>query len=676
MAKRHKKGRFARTNVAILQDLDAIDDSQASEQPSASRTPNTGETDLKTAKKVFPKRTMPALMRVFLAALFLILISIVFTWFLFWRQNLCNADAAWAFINEKPDLALYSYIVILLLVTLLAAVTWRVFFSAGFAFAALSVITYIHIQKYQLRSTPLLPEDFQLADSADSLIQFVDIWGIVRLVAGVIFILVGSGLLEYFTRKVFGRNRRALPWWERYSLVPRVTFSLMALATLVLLAGPIMHGEKVKWLEDLDLVAWDQTKNYENNGFLIGFLYNLGRLELIPPDGYSKERMDQIADKYRQIQREDTGRKPLNEVVDNVIVILDETFYDPEILTKYSHEGGDIVPNLHRIFRNYPGGYMYSPEYGGNTANVEFEVQTGLSNYWALTFPYVRVVPKLERLLSAANWAKEFGFETTAIHSYDGSVYKRNLVYPKLGYGTFIDEENFTHTEHEGQSEYISDRSLFREILDVLKENDGDQMVGAATMQNHSPYNGAAYPELEFALNPRQYWLESNFQSIHQADKYVGEFLDELDQLDERTVVLWFGDHAVGLLDEYFNSEEKNERDMAHITPYFIYANFDIESEYTVSEVAKENAKLGLKFNTKGIDLPTTTPNCLLNTMYDTLNVEKPALFYLVEQVCEETPVLARSYFGSEEPAMTEALTDYELVNYDVLGGKHYWNGN
>ena len=107
-----------------------------------------------------------------------------------------------------------------------------------------------------------------------------------------------------------------------------------------------------------------------------------------------------------------------------------------------------------------------------------------------------------------------------------------------------------------------------------------------------------------------------------------------------------------------------------------MYANFEIESLYTEAEVAELNeAVLGFEIPTEGVDLPTTTPNCLMNTVYNLLGVEKPALFYLLDEVCTETPVLSAAYYGKETPEMTEALRDYELVNYDVLAGKHYWDG-
>ncbi len=631
------------------------------------------------------RHTMPIFLRVLFSVLLLVGTSVLFTWFILWRQNLCEVEPTENFITNKPALFTYSCIIIFCLMAIIASLTWRIFFTLGLSFSIISVITFINIQKFKLRATPLVPEDFLMADQAGNLTQFVDMGSIVRLVIGVIFIMVGAIFLEYCAGKVIGRDKRGLAWWDRFALIPRASFLMASLAAFSLIAHPILTRNPPEWLEDIDLVGWNQAENYLKNGFVIGFLYNFGKLSVDPPEDYNEETMQAVAEKYRAKKKADENspeseRKPIDEIAENIVVVLDETFYDPELLTKYySHRGGDPLPNLRRIFRDYPSGYMYSPEYGGNTANVEFEIQTGLSNYWANSMPYVNSIPKTHGVLSVANWAKELGFETTAIHTYDGTFYKRNWVYPLLGYNTFIDEDLMTHTEKEHLSLYINDRSVFNEVLDTLRDNDDPQMIAAVTMQNHSPYNIAQYPELNFPLiEADNVFLEHSFESLYHADEYVGEFLDALDRLDEPTVVLWFGDHAAGLLDAYTQSEEKIDRDFAHLTPYFIYANFDIESMYTPAEVAEMNEKLGFELPeliARNVDLPIVSPNCLQNTMYNIIGAEKPALFYLVDEICQEVPVLTLAYLGNTILEQTEALHDYELVSYDVLGGGQYWDG-
>lgn len=648
---------------------------------------NHSENNNSEEEKVIPKvnntrgkHPMSVFLRVPCTILFMVILSIFFTWFILWRQNLCDGDITWNFIQEKPLLAEYSFVVIFCLLAVITAVTWRPFFSAGLFFSIISVITFIHIQKFQLRAAPLLPEEFQLADSVGNLVEFIDMDALYRLIFGVIFVMIGSILAEYYLRKFLGRNPKQLPWWNRTALIPRLTFTMVALALLAGTTSPIINRRNHDWLEGLDLVAWNQTENYEKNGFIIGFLYNLGNDIAQRPDGYSEEAIISIADKYRQLKASDTTRQDWDEVVDNVVVILNETFYDPALLTKYyNHAGGDVTPFLHELFRKYPSGYMYSPEYGGNTANVEFEVQTGLSNYWAMTFPYVNLVSKMDNLISAAQFGTMmYDFGAIGIHSYDGSMYKRNIVYRVLGYDDFIDASTMKYNEHDASSNVINDRSIYNEILSLLEENDVPQVIGAVTMQNHAPYNQAQYEKIEFPLTNRiDDWnsIEASFQSLHESDKYLEEFIEKLDNLDERTVVLWFGDHAAGALESYINSEDKYERDLAHLTPYFVYANFDIESPYTVREVAALNKAQGFTFTTRGIDLPTVSPNCLLNTMYNTLNITKPSLYYLVDEVCEKVPILTRAYQGNNIVEDIPVLKEYQLVNYDILNGEKYWDG-
>ncbi len=629
------------------------------------------------------KKTMPVVLRLALSVLFFGAMSALFTWFLFIRHESYDVDTVMEFINDKPYLYAYSNLVIFLAMLTIATLTWTTFFSTGLSFAIISVISYIDMTKYAIREIPLMPEDFLLAGSVGELTAFVDIWEIVRLAVGVVLVVLGSALLEYCTRHTIGRTKVGMVWWERHAVVPRVSFTLIAVVSLLFVTGPVIHQKDYEWLEGMELKLWDPVQTYEENGFVIGFLSNIAKLDQATPETYSAEEMQRIAQKYRDIKATDITRKPLNEVIDNLIIVLDETFYDPELYDKYDHYGGDVIPETHAIFMEYPSGYMYSPEYGGGTANVEFEAYTGLSNYWARNYPYVNSLTQVDNILSAASWLKGFDFSATAIHSYDGSLYKRNAVYPRMGFDEFIDREKMTYTDKENSEfyAYISDQSLFREVLDVIKNNDSPQMIGAITMQNHSPYDSAQYTDLEFVLkgDAEQYWnLANSFQSLHSADAYIGEFLTELDKLEERTVVLLFGDHTAGILSEYVNSDKQEEQFLAYLTPFFIYSNFEIRTEDKNRELeAKQaNEKLGFNIDTKGVDLPVTTPNCLLNTVYNLLNVEKPALFYLLDVVCEETPVLTAGYFAGNTPEEVGALYDYKLVNYDILSGKHYWDGN
>ena len=120
-----------------------------------------------------------------------------------------------------------------------------------------------------------------------------------------------------------------------------------------------------------------------------------------------------------------------------------------------------------------------------------------------------------------------------------------------------------------------------------------------------------------------------------------------------KVVLLFYGDHSAGLFDEIVTNPEKEVSNLSRVTPYFIYANYEA----------------GLKKQT----LPTTTPNCLTNTMLNVMNWQKDPLYYLVDEVCKEEPILTAAYLEGRELSNPDLMKSYELVTYDILGGKKYW---
>lgn len=633
-----------------------------------------------------PRRAMPAVLRVLVAILFLVVFAGIFTWYILLQQNMGEVEPTLNFIQNKPILAEYSYVVILLLMCVLAAATWRPFLTIGISFAIFSVLMYINTQKFEYRDAPLLPEDFLLVDQTGTIMQFVDPWSVTRLVTGVILVIVGAGILEYGMRRIFGRSTTGKKWWERHSVVPRVAWTLIALTGLLMFTHPVLHyndkNESVnaEWIEGLNFEHWDPKSDYSNDGFIIAFLYNIGRFQEPEPENYSEKAIAKIMEKYTEEATDVIYEyASLEQAVDNVVVVLNESFIDPEILgDTYRHTGGDVVPNLHEIFEKYPSGYMYSPGYGGGTANIEFEVLTSLSNYWAQTTPYVTSLTKINNIPGVINDTTSNGFEGAAIHTFDGAMYKRNSVYKRMGIGTFLDENSMKHVERENDGTYISDRAAYQEALDILRGNKDGSMIMIATMQNHTPYYAAGYERFNYKLMNQvsdTYSFESYLETVHHADQYLGEFVAELDKLEERTILVWFGDHAPALLEEYIESNDSELMDIAHLTPYFIYANFDLEELYSEKEVEKMNAKVGITIDAGGVDLPVVTPNCLMSMVYRILDVQMPPLVALSNEVCAEAPVLTPAYSRNDEVRDSEVLQDYHLVNYDILSGKAYWLG-
>ena len=553
---------------------------------------------------------------------------------------------------------------------------WGLFEKPGTAVGVMWIIvisiTYAHINKFNSRGFPLLPEDFQLASEASSLSKFVTGASIAKLFGAIVLVVA---LTVFFNRmvakKIFlGYKNPSPSFSKRHFFAARLIIVVLAGLSFFFATDFVRHNDGSRY-EDIFLgthfTAWNQNRNYDDNGFILGFLYNLQKLQLSKPDEYSESKITALREEFEsRAETENADKISAADENISIVVILNESFYDSSVEFQglkfedyYPHTGGDILPNLHRIMRKYPSGYMYSLDYGGGTANIEFETFTGLTNYWVNSVPYTALIPKAGDIPSIAQSYKKLGYETVAIHPYNGGMYKRNIALKNEGFDTFYDEHDMKYQEHDGNSQYINDRAAYQETLDVLKSSDKNQVIGLITMQNHTPYDADIYDETQFAVTNedieegRRSDISIYYQSLHNSDAYLGEFIDELDQLDKKVVVLFYGDHSAGLFDATNSNEVKEVRDLSRVVPYFVYANFDAD------------------FNTSY--LPTTTPNCMTNTMFNVLNWQKDPYYYLLDDVCTAEPILAATWIEGRELTNAELLHDYELLTYDILGGEKYW---
>lgn len=627
--------------------------------------------------RLFTAGQRKIIVRILLNILVLVSGAIFVTWFLEYRYFMHDANEAWNFVFDRPRVFLFNAFLVLLTLGVLYMMSWRSFTAISVSWAFIIIVTYIHINKFASRGTPLLPEDFQLADQAGALVGFIDIWSLVRMILATIIVLVIGGFLDQKTSRWLKIEIPGnLPFWLKKLWIPRVAIAVI-LAGIFMVSTDFIRNHAGTAYERIDflntkLTAWNQNRNYDENGFILGFLYNWKKVSLEEPEDYSAEKISEIWSRYEEKRTVDVARKSLSDSGYNLVIILDESFYDPELLKEYYHiTGGDVTPNWHKIAKKYPSGFMYSTDYGGGTANIEYEVFTGLTNFWADTVPYTDIFPKLKSVPSIASYAKKNGYKATALHPYNGGMYKRNIALKVEGYDEFLDVLSFDFTEHDDDSQYVNDKSAYAQTLKTLREKEGPQMIELVTMQNHLPYHYDNYYTHDFTVtdvddqNNREA-IETYLQSLHNSDKYLGEFLAELDNYEEPTVVLFFGDHSPGVFARANTSDDARVRNLTQLTPYFIYTNFDYNYA-GVNYGAAEN----LPAKIKKMSLPTTTPNCLANTLSNTLNLKKPTLGYLLDDVCKTEPILSARYLDNVNS--DQVISDYGLVVYDILGGSQFW---
>lgn len=594
---------------------------------------------------------------------FFIIIVMSFLTFAFieWRFFGNDIERTFEFITESTPIFIYNAMLLIFINFVISSFFKTPWTGSGIVFIIAIIFSYISVQKQNFRGQPLLPEDFMLADQAGTITKFIDMGSLIRMILACVIVLGLTILLNFLTKSYFKTEKKSLRPFRATILLLGI-FGFLGCSNFI-----INHrggnGEKIPVINS-QFIAWNQLLNYETNGFIVGFLYNWSKANLEPPAEYSETK---IAEIKTELSQEDSSEKTSLEDADyNIIIVLNESFIDPEILSDfYQISGGDVTPNLHKMTKNnsaknFATGKMYTIDYGGGTANVEFEVDTAMSTYFLSTVPFVDLLPRTDKVPSIAQIAKDAGYETLAIHPFNAGMYKRNIALKKEGFDRFIAEDEMEFTEKDGNREYINDRSAYKETLKYLKNLENRAMISLITMQNHAGYGMDNFDSLKYSVggdfrSEEEMQLAVYLETLHSSDQYLGEFLTELENFDEKTVVLFYGDHFPGIVDRLSTSDDKEINDLSRITPYFIWANFEL------------TGKKG------GETLPTTSPNCLTNTLFDLLNLEKPDYLKLTNAVCQETPILAQAYFASEEPAKTPAFRNYELYIYDILGGKQYW---
>lgn len=648
------------------------------------------------ARKLLDKNGRRILTR--LAIIFVTSFLIYF--FLEWRFFGNNFDKTIEFMTGNMLVFNYNFMLLFCINLIISSLFKTPWTGSGIVFIITIIVSYITVQKQAFRGQPFLPEDLVLTDQAGTITKFVDPISIVRTVIAVLIVIALIFLLNYLTKTYFDVKDRTEPkhFWNKNLRIFRATIFVIGVVCFGFASSIARNrtGTLEQEIPGLNsyFVAWNQMINYEKNGFILGFLYNWSKAELVEPGGYSEEKISEIRDSYKETLTPGTEpvektEKPLKSADYNIVIVLNESFIDPSILDEYKitakNEGGrnsmgnlitkDVVPNIRKMIendaksKNYATGQMYSIDYGGGTANIEFEVDTTMSTYWMNAVPYVDLLSRIDVVPSIARTAKDAGFETIAFHPFNAGMYKRNLALKTEGFDRFVDETEFKHTDKDENREYINDRAAYSEVLDYLKSTDNKALVSLITMQNHAGYGGEGFENPSYEVDgakiqDEKQMLEIYLESLHNADAYLGEFLENLEKLDEKTVVLFYGDHAPGILMRINEDEDKNVRDIAQITPYFVWANFDLK-DVKYDKITR--------FRQEKTTLPTTTPNCLTNTMFELLGLEKPTYMKLSSDVCAETPILSRGYFASSAPFKSTALSNYELYIYDILGGKQYW---
>lgn len=349
---------------------------------------------------------------------------------------------------------------------------------------------------------------------------------------------------------------------------------------------------------------------HSKDGFFVSFILDIHFLQIEEPKNYSDEYALSLLNE-QEVEKVETP-----EELPDIIAIMDETFSDPAVLGEFE-TNKDYMPFVHSILRgevaNTISGYTDVSVLGGNTANSEFEFLTGnsMAFFPKGSVPYLQyirdgistIVPQLE----------EYGYTTYGTHPYRAKGWNREFIYDLMGFdyryfqGSFPFEDKLRN--------YVSDEADFKSILEWRNNTEGPFFMFNVTMQNHSNYGGDFDnfdPQIvaKFKNTYSNKYLNKYLSLMYETDQDVASLLSELSQSDRKTIVVFWGDHQPNdyvvrpIYKEYgldFDNQTYEQQQQRQKTPFFIWANYDIQEQTNV-EISLNYLNI-LLFETAGLQL-------------------------------------------------------------------------
>lgn len=478
-----------------------------------------------------------------------------------------------------------------------------VFFIAGRTSISMAIcvsaIAIIGVGNYfvvMFRSNPIVPWDiysFETAMSvADNYVFSVD-WALAEHIAMfILMLIVGVRTNILLSKKI---------------LRPILTVAMCIPAYFYI---SYLWQDNLERNTGLNDTLFNAKYMHSKDGFFVSFILDIHFLQIEEPKNYSDEYALSLLNE-QEVEKVETP-----EELPDIIAIMDETFSDPAVLGEFE-TNKDYMPFVHSILRgevaNTISGYADVSVLGGNTANSEFEFLTGNSmaffpNGSVPYLQYIRdgistIVPQLE----------EYGYTTYGTHPYRAKGWNREFIYDLMGFdyryfqGSFPFEDKLRN--------YVSDEADFKSILEWRNNTEGPFFMFNVTMQNHSNYGGDFDnfdPQIvaKFKNTYSNKYLNKYLSLMYETDQDVASLLSELSQSDRKTIVVFWGDHQPNdyvvrpIYKEYgldFDNQTYEQQQQRQKTPFFIWANYDIQEQTNV-EISLNYLNI-LLFETAGLQL-------------------------------------------------------------------------
>ncbi len=567
-----------------------------------------------------------------------------------------------------------NYLVIIIMLFLMFA------FTGSFRVAYLVVTPILfgfavaHSYIMDFRGTPFLPMDFLSVTTAIGVANTYDYTPTYKVIsASMVFIFIIIIAIKTKTPK--------------YNLLTKITSRTFTgtFATVVLL---LFFGTSVFANMGVRPDFWNQTRGYKNYGFVFNFFCNTKYLYMSEPDDYNPSDIENIVDKQEEEEAHDKYTKP------NIICIMNESLSDLSVLGDLQ-TNEDYMPFMRSLTENTIKGNLYVPVIGAGTSNTEFEFLTGHTTAFLPSGSNAYMLYVKNPIASLVSTVEAQGYSSFAFHPYYAAGWRRTEVYSNFGFNKFLSLEDImdislmyqyqesgndadvlqglVEQHYPGSNmlvrQYVSDSYNYKKLIEDFENRDKTEPYFAfnVTMQNHGGYTTSCvnFNESIYATNVSKEYIKANkyLSLMKYSDDAFKELIEYFKKVKQPTVICMFGDHQpsveTGFIAEVMGVNSLSnltpeQEQMRHATPFFIWANYDIE-EKTIDKLSS-NYLSSLVLQTAGVKL--TEYNKYLLKLAETLPVIDTVGYIDNQNVY---------YKWSDVSPYTELLDNYEKVQYNNI---------
>lgn len=464
----------------------------------------------------------------------------------------------------NPLAFIYNCLLIFLTLTVVAFFKRRIF--VGFVVSAFWLFFgTANCVMLSFRVTPFTAPDMKnMMDGLRIINQYMSVFQIVLVCLGILLLLASIVIIAIKTPKIKEKIHILTS-----ALVMSITFGVVMLLTNI--------GPKLGFLsENFGNIA----NAYKDYGFGYCFFSSVFNSGIDKPKGYGEEAVDEVISEVETKVpgiMEDVSELP-EEEYPNIIFVQLESLFDPTHLKglEFSEEP---LPFLKSLYETYPSGYLSMPSFGAGTANTEFEVMTGmnLDDFGPGEYPY-KTILKESACESICFDLKNLGYTTNVIHNNEADFYQRNQVFGRLGYDNFISIEYIEEYDLTPTG-WCTDDCLVGEITGILNASKAQDFIYTISVEGHGAYvpvtedmnMNIEVTNDEVTGDPAGFEYYVNL--IHNMDEFVENLVAEVSKIDEKTVIVFYGDH----LPTFEITDDDLTNGDIFQTQYVIWNNFGLK---------------------------------------------------------------------------------------------------